>query len=373
MSKRVLIHTNFIGGHQLEYIHHFYLGAIKHQENVYIIVAPKRFDTDSKTLEWPEANNIQVVTYDTPPLMNEGLRTTYHNAKLLGRLVRKYNADEVVVVSLMEYMPFLPLFVSRKVRVKGIIYRIYLYDWETEGLAKKIKDGLIYTIFSKFRVFHEVYMLNDNSAATYLCKLFHTPKYKYLPDPVPLLPEYSGRIIREELGISSDKLVLLHPGGMLPYKGTINILKAVEQLNDKYCENLTIVFAGRASAVQPEFSIRLEKIQNKIQTLFLEGYLPFEKIADLFASCDYVLIPYTTNNKSSGIIGNASFYSKPVVVAKGGVIGKMVRKWKLGYMLPTHSVNSIREFLENIPAPKEYNNSYAADHTIEQFVRVVLG
>lgn len=372
--KRYLIHSGFIGGHQLEYLHHLYMGALQNRDNDYIFAVPPKFDKDSKSLYWPTAENIRIITYyeQEKKRSRKGLSSAFRNAKLLGKLVKQYKADEVVVISLMEYMPFLPLFVKGHVRVSGILYRIYLYDWKNETLSKRIVDSIIYTIFSQCKVFEKIYTLNDSSAALYLNRFFNSNKFRYLPDPVPVLPNYKGKSIREELGIPEQNVVLLHPGGMLPYKGTLNILKALIGLDKKYCDKITVIFAGRASSIQPDFGVYLSIIREKLQAFYYEGYIPFEKMADFFATSDFVLIPYTTNNKSSGIVGNAAYYQKPVVVAKGGVIGKMVKRWNLGILLENHSVDSILSFLKKLPEPYICRNEYDKNHTIEQFSKLLI-
>ena len=126
----------------------------------------------------------------------------WRNAKTIRRYVRQYHATDVVVITLMEYLPFLPFFLPRRVRVCGIIYRIYLYEWRHESRLMRWQDAFKYFLLSRFRVFHRVLMCNDSASAHYFNRLFHTTKFRYMPDPVGALPDYQGRDIREELGIS---------------------------------------------------------------------------------------------------------------------------------------------------------------------------
>ena len=99
--------------------------------------------------------------------------------------------------------------------------------------------------------------------------------------------------------------------------------------------------------------------------------MPFEKMADLFVTCDYVLIPYLAKGQSSGIVGHAVYYGKPVVVAGEGVIGKIVRKWKLGHLLRDSSEDSIcwilRYLMNNTPAYNMKRRDYLTGHSIEKF------
>ena len=57
--KTYLIHTPIISGHQLEYLHHLYLGALERPSDKFFFVVPSRFTVDSAKLDWPEAVNIR--------------------------------------------------------------------------------------------------------------------------------------------------------------------------------------------------------------------------------------------------------------------------------------------------------------------------
>lgn len=297
---------------------------------------------------------------------------SYINARTIGKYTRKYRITDIMLMSLIEYIPFLPLFVSNKVRVSGIIYRIYLYDWKKESILKRVMDVTKYLIISNCKVFHRAFILNDITASSHLCRLYQTNKFCYLPDPVASLGSYQGKNIREKLGITSDKIVLLHPGGMLPYKGTLNILKAIDQMQPDECKRFVLITAGQSTPIQPEFNKLVDKIKNKIQIIHIEGFIPFEQLADIFSTCDFVIIPYLTKSQSSGIVGHAAYYEKPVIVARGGVIGKMVRKWKLGILLDEPSTHCIQEFLSKDIVTYQCKNTYCIDHSVEIFNKTIF-
>ena len=377
--KTYLIHTQTIGGHQLEYLHHLYLGALERPSDRFIFLVPGRFTVDSAKLDWPEADNIQIVVMNSEDevpsdcgLLSKGWR----NSKTIRKYVRQYHVTDVVVITLMEYLPFLPFFLNRHVRVSGIIYRIYLYEWQHESRLMRWQDAFKYFLLSRFRVFHRVLMCNDSASAHYLNRLFHTTKFSYMPDPVGALPDYPGRDIREELGISPSEKVFLHPGSMYGYKNTLGILRALCLMDEKRADKPVVILAGQVrEGIRAEFDQLYQQAASHARLFFLQGYLPFERMADLFVTSDYVLIPYSVKGQSSGIVGHAAYYGKPVVVVKGGVIGKMVRKWKLGYLLEDDSATSICHFLDDAldQAPvSTTGNTYAEEHTIKKFYKTVF-
>lgn len=370
--KTILIHSTFVGGHQLEYLHHLYMGAISLTHNNYIFVVPKKFFIDGKSLSWPESSNIQMVT-TTYSEKGGMLSKSYRLCKDLAQYINMYKASEVILIELMSYLPFLPFQISSKVKVSGIIYRIYLYDWKSESRLKRLLEIFKYVLFSRFKVFDRIFILNDSASSAYLNKLYHTSCFCYLTDPVASLPDYKGKNIRDELCIDQGKTIYLHPGGMLPYKGTIEILKALTLLNEQQLDQMAIIFSGRITpSIRKEFNYYLEELKDKVQIVLIEGYLPFERLADLFITSDYVLIPYKVKSQSSGIVGHAAYYKKPVIVAKGGVIGKLVRKWQLGYLLNAPTPFYISDFLCH-PQTSDYKeNNYKEDHSIDNFINTIL-
>ena len=377
--KCTLIHSMSIGGHQLEYLHHLYIGAIKRPTEKFVFLVPPKFHEDSEALNWPTADNIIIVTAgteETPSSNCSLLKKGLINSLTIRRYVKRYQVTDVIVITMMEYMPYLPLLV-RNVRFSGIVYRIYLYEWKEESIKHRIEDAFKYWIMSRCKVFHHVYMCNDSTSANCLNRLFKTNKYLMMPDPVASLSNYQGKNLREELKIESSKIILLHPGGMSEYKNTLGILKAINMLDKESCQRLVFIFAGSVNdSIKEEFFKLYKEACLKVKIFLFEGFMSFERLADLFVTCDYVLIPYTVKGQSSGIVGHAAFYGKPVIVMEGGVIGKMVRKWRLGELISRSSDNSLYQFLFDLKNKPIYNtdgNGYAESHTVEMFNQTILG
>ena len=376
-----LIHTQTIGGHQLEYLHHLYMGALKRDSDRFVFVVPGRFKRDSARLEWPRACHIQIVVMtleEEVPIDCGLLSKGWRNSKVIRKYVRQYDITDVIVISLMEYLPFLPLFLNKHVRVRGIVYRIYLYEWQNESRLKKWQDAVKYFLLSQCRVFDRVFICNDSASSQYLNRLFHTCKFKYMPDPVSSLHNYLGQDIREELGIPKSSIVFLHPGSMNCYKNTLGILRSLHSMDEDELRNIVVIFAGQVKKdIQDDFNKLFEIVSTKVHLVLLEGYLSFEKMADLFVTCNYVLIPYTVKGQSSGIVGHAAFYGRPVIVVGDGIIGKIVRRWRLGYLLRDSSEMSIcgilRSLLQDAHEYESRNIDYLEGHSIERFNDAIYG
>lgn len=377
--RKYLIHTDTISGHQLEYIHHLYMDAVLHPDDSFIFVLPQKFKHDSACFEWPTSNNIKIL------ILKEGEETTQNcnllkkgwiNSRVIGKYAKNYKVTDVIAISIMAYLPFLPLFLNGNVHFSGIVYRIYLYEWKEESLSMKIQDVIKYWIMSRFRVFYRIYMCNDSASAQCLNRIFRTNKYRYIPDPVASLADYTGQSIREELNIIASKKILLHIGSMDSYKNTLAIMRSLLMLDIEKSDKIAVILAGRViPSIRKEFDFLYKQVEHKIQIIFLEGYLSFERLADLFVTCDYVLVPYNVKSQSSGIVGHSAFYGKPVIAVQGGIIGKMVRKWHLGHLLYQSSDISICQFISDIvekPSCTTKGNTYLDSHSVEMFCKTIF-
>lgn len=374
--KTILIHCNTIGGHYLEYLHHIYIGALYHTQDSYVFVVPAQFKEKSLILDWPITENVKITFMDKDDkcLESKGIiQDSINLSKSLKKYVRLYNATDVILVSLISYLPFLPIYINSDVRIKGIVYRIYLYEWKSEKLLKKIQDVLKYFIFSKFKVFDKVFILNDSSSASYLNKMYRTSKFRYICDPFPRLSIETNNL-RKELNIPLEKKIVLHPGDLCYRKGTIALLKGISACDASYLDNYCFIFAGRVnSAIKEEFFKLIEEINNKSQCLlFIEGFVSFDYLASLVYTCDYLFLPYIQTCQSSGMIGYGAEYKRHVITTQNGLLGKLVKKYRLGYTIKDTSINSISDFLKKMPNEPYNDNQYLYDNNVKKFIDIIL-
>lgn len=63
---------------------------------------------------------------------------------------------------------------------------------------------------------------------------------------------------------------------------------------------------------------------------------------------DYVLVPYKNVEQSSGIIGYAAQYNKPVIGPSEGLLGELIREYRLGYTITQLSVSNLSEKMKEL-------------------------
>ena len=101
-------------------------------------------------------------------------------------------------------------------------------------------------------------------------------------------PRYS---LAEDLGIGGDRVtgfILVLPGFLRRDKGLDILSKALDY--GKWPSKTTFIVAGEVrDSVVKEF---IEKISEKVNTVFLEKYLAKEEILKLIALADAIILPY---------------------------------------------------------------------------------
>ena len=146
------------------------------------------------------------------------------------------------------------------------------------------------------------------------------------------LPEATARdVIRRELGIGDDERLLLHFGAMAHRKGTLRIVESLAHLNDEQRARYRFRFVGRVGEdIRTAFYEAIEAQKGRVRVEVEEGFCSYDRLASLCAASDLLLMPYLETAQSSGVIGYGSQFGVPVVASDEGLIGKLVRRYRLG-------------------------------------------
>jgi glycosyltransferase involved in cell wall biosynthesis len=378
MSEKTLIFDASVQGHHLEYLHHLYMGANSKSGREYVFVVSSKLKNIFGKLDWPERSNVIFEYIDENEIKilesKSGLIKAYHLCAILVRNIVKFSATNVILISLMEFMPFLAFIPRRSVRISGIIYLIYLYRWSKSSLWRKIEDVIKYKIFSNCSLFDNIYLLNDDFSPVYLNKKYKTSVFKYLPDPYVPLEGENVKNIRQKLDISANKIVYLQFGSITRRKGVIEILKAIENLNNDELEKLCFIFAGKIDHdVSCEFYTIIEKLEPRAQILVYDRFCDFDFIGSLCVSSDYLLIPYKNPEYSSGVLGYSAQFGIPVIAPSNGLLGKLVRKNNLGILLKDGTSENLNTLFKSMCAGKfKGNKFYLKSRTSEHFSDIIL-
>lgn len=366
--KTRLVYTHYISGHNIEYVHHLYEGAQKDLSNHYVFAVPEEFEIQKQQMEWKQSNNVAFHYIGNAASVDGNiLSRAWKNCRRLKKAVRSCHADEVILITLIDFVPFLQLMMPEKVKVKGILYRIYLYYLpEMDFIHRMIEKVKMYVI-THSKCIESVLILNDKKGAQRLNSLWKTEKYSYLPDPCVLLEKSSIRNMREELNIAMDKTIVLHIGSINYDKGFDRIFKMIDNTKESELANFCFIFAGKVSEGCKElFYAMLGKSKTKANILVMDEFLPYDVMGSLVYTADKVVLPYRRFGQSSGIIAYCAQMKTPVYVPDKGLIYHLVKQYGIG--------TGVSDFtdIHSLDCSCITNSSYVDSHRIEDFYNTIL-
>lgn len=369
MINKTLIFDEQVDGHHLEYIHHLYSAALNKEGTFLFLLSPDFKEVSSK-LSWPKSKNtsfIYISDKENILLKNKsGISKSFLLCKILKKAVKRNQISNVFLISLMALMPFLPFFISRRTKVSGIVYLIYLYRWKNSSIITRLADSIKNLMFSKFEIFHEVFLLNDSIAPIFLNKKFKTKVFKYLPDPFMPISKLELKNLRPEIGVGDNKIVCLHFGALNERKGTLEILRSIIDTDKNIIDKFDFIFAGEVNKnIRDLFYVLLHEARKKAQIVVYDEHLKYSFIGSLCFSSDYLLIPYKNTEQSSGIIGYAAQFKIPVVGPKLGLLGKLIKRYNLGILIDDSSSDSLKYFFSNLDS---YNFKGTSNYVTEKKV-----
>lgn len=377
-KKKYLIFDDQLSGHHLEYIHHLHEGACDQKDSDFIFAVPKSFQELKNKLIWKKSDNVHYhfLSNERVKIGGNLLMQSYRKSKIVKKIALHYAVDEVFFVSLMSFLPAIALILPKNIKISGIIYLIYLYRWKHSSLAQKIVDSLKYLFLSNRDNIKCVFILNDKSAPVYLNKKFNASKFTYLPDPFQPIEENNLQNIRERYKIPKENIVYLHFGGLSARKGTLKILDALELIDEDKLKGKSFIFAGKIyDDIKDEFYKKYKNLHDKVQILCFDEFCEYSFLGSLCLSSDFILLPYSNTAQSSGIIGYGAQFNIPVVVPNSGLLGKLVKRYKLGYSTDISSSDKIADFIKNKTVDNYYKNretGYIVEHNISQFIQPIF-
>lgn len=376
----IIVFTNDIMGHHLEYVHHIYEMAIEDKKNTYVFLLPKAFADIAYKFVWKDSTNISFDFFeDLKSVENlnhtlQILRDSYKICRFVARKVNKYRADIVYSNHMITFVPFAPLFIRKRTKLVGIIYRIYLYDLGKLSLVSKIADKAKYLVMSYFKVYYRVLILNDEESARQLNNIYKTAKFIPIPDPYNPVSSSKTYEIRKLFEIDNNQILFVHFGAMNANKGTLEIMESIKELDEIERQKYSFIFAGRIyDDIKNEFYLRYNELKDDAQIIVKDEYCSYDFFASLCEACNAILIPYKRTSQSSGLIGYASRYGKPVLVPSKGLLGHLVLKYKLGILLDSCDSKSLKKAYKRISIGDFVppNNEYCKINNVKNFQTVI--
>ncbi len=344
--KNIMFFDPALSGHHAEYVSHMinYVARQKSDNRYYFVVHPSFAETFSKVTAGVAGNeNIQIrgisqsehdMIYSAGGLVKRSIT----EFKVMNRYALSLKADQCVLLCINSLQLAIALYRTKYV-LHGILFGQFtwqVFPDNVKGWLYKRRKAFQTKLLLRNKKLKSVFLLNDRESCRQLNESYKTHVFKYLPDPLPEMHPDPDFNLRQHYGIGREQKVYLHAGTLQERKGTLEIIDAIDYLNEEVGQHTAVIIKGR---VQPDFDAqiaeRIKRLTNKYgATLIYENaFVPDMILKSMFEQTDIILIPYKNAESSSGILGHAINNKKMVIGPGAGLLGHLIKENKLGYLL----------------------------------------
>ena len=371
--KHILILEPEMLGHQSDYIRLIISFFIRHKKDIRLsfVVSSSIFDRLKITKEMENAINREKLAFivlsdkETAGCLHKILwiRSLYRWFIAL-RYCKSSGADHIhfLFVDHMQFPLALRLPIPEGVNVSGVLFRPSVHYKKVFRnslyLKEKIRDArksILYRLLLKNPKVSLIFSL-DEYFVMYANK--HLPnggKVHYLPDP-SLLSSINHQTLHQH-GLTDlipqERKIFLLFGALDKRKGIFEALEALALLEDRISRHIAFVFAGKIqNNIRTEFMGKINKYlklhKNGACVYVEDKFLSENELVQLLKKCDALLIPYQRHVGSSGLLLWAASTRKQVITQDCGLIGELVKKYKLGLAVNTTQPGEIAKAVQQV-------------------------
>lgn len=215
---------------------------------------------------------------------------------------------------------------------------IYIHDVEfhssySYSLFLRIGRKITTSYFSNFQVF------STNQERIFRKRY---PVKRVFTIPLTLSNYGEEDFCKLEMDRDLKKIRFLFFGKILPYKGIELLIKAVNNLSNKY-SNFELIIAGRCDDWETIYEPLIQK-QHLLTKLI--RHIENDEILHLFCSCHYLVLPYTDATQS-GPLMIAYNYRLPVIVSDIEAFKEVVKEGITGFFFERELPNGLEFVMES--------------------------
>ena len=343
----------------LEYLEHLKTLAIEQSAYNFVFCIPKTEDSAGFFVH--EYENIEAYDLSELTKMNYS-RFNFSKTWLLRKMIHRFQATDVVLISYDQYFPAFHFLLPRNVNYVSFLYYLYIYDWKKLSIKDKIRNVVNYFLLVNNRAVSQILICNGSNERILLNKIYKTRKFVNIVDPISIDVTHSTKK-------KHTKKTFLHLGVLGIRKGTLEILDAITMLNAEQCDKVRFIFAGIVTEeIKQVFYEHVEVLKSKVEICIADRFCSYHEIINYCQESDFLLMPYSGTSQSSGMLAYASAFNLPVIATDKGMIKKLVKKNRLGYLIQNDS-NSIRDMVVKLmdKAPMQVSRVYVEKNSIEEF------
>ncbi len=294
--------------------------------------------------------------------------------------------QEVIFITIDAYQLAIALDFKIPFRVSGIQLRPHFrINKRTQSLKENLKfklwrfkKSLMLRLFVYNKSVKNIFLLNDQTAVNAFNKQYRNV-FRYLPDPIFDYPIGTNLNIRESFGITPNQKILLIFGAIEERKNIPNLLKAAERIST--IENLFFLIVGAKLA---NYHVPLQELIKESEAANPSLKIHWEKrfvnnaeMKAFFQQSDSVWVAYKDFFTSSGIVGLAAKYKKPMIGSSYGVVGEIIQQNKFGATVEPTNLEEIAIYLEHMNEAEELpsinSDKFVSEHSPYSFGKILLG
>jgi glycosyltransferase involved in cell wall biosynthesis len=177
----------------------------------------------------------------------------------------------------------------------------------------------------------------------------------------------SGRL-RADWGVSRDKVTILFAGALVPEKGLLILLKALQGI--KNVSRLQVLIAGTAAlwltpehAGQQTISSYEKEVREHARGLSIQwlGSVPMSEMPDLHAAADICVVPSTWDDPFPLVACEAMAAGTPVIASARGGLSQIVIDGETGFLVPSDDPEALRNSIETLVSNGELRAGLGAN------------
>lgn len=299
--------------------------------------------------------------------------------EVLSRYLEELSVSRVVLMHMNLHQYALHSWqVPSGVQVMGVLLNPYTPRDRAHGLKAKcfaavtgIRKRLQFILLLRNKAIFRVFLLNDARMAEQLNR-WHPKRQVFasIPDPLPALCP----VLNEgDIDASERPFTFLLAGSMAPRKGVLEVLEALICLRGQLDRPIALRMVGRfrreAEACREQVLSKIRELEpgesgSQVQVHLEGAFIDHESLSREFAEADCVLTPYLEFYGSSGMIGHACRYHKPLLCCQDGLLGELVRDRKLGVCVDPRHAEQFAAAMQRIIGGEYDYDSEAADRYV---------